>query len=503
MKKGETPKLDSEWWKKNKPGTLNATGLGAALRTYEVHVDKFEWAEALEALEVVEDKVAEALKKCSKVLHGDVIECLKKYPAVLKAETARLEDRMEAELEKEDDQKAPKQTVGDPEVLWSKSLGAVFMETYGSKHPRLTSVTGGVMELKLNADLRRTLEKEGAEVIAMRMVDSCNKLFDRCLAEVHKRLKTVTATEDDELEKEVEDVFDDVIGKCGPIFKKIPDAEWNKFLAKKKQYKDYQVKVVYNAGLTTLKAAATAVSLGGAVVTGGATLAMSIVGAVYVCTEVAKQIREAAVEAEDVLHALVKDLGRMKDEFEDVKTKAGAKAKAVGSTIGNTILGYPAFPSIARCRQEIDLADDKTAGLSVKHVKLGREIGKALSKLEALDKVLYSSELSEKVKIQKKVAKLRAGLDDSLNATHAIGARVHDCEGMLKKLDRFMQKVEAGAPSWIDAFDRFFPLAYNLAVSTANAGCGVDSSKSLTETGSVLATLGAEVLSEIKKQVEM
>lgn len=36
MKKGVTPELDSKWWAKNKAKTLTKTGIGKALRNYEV-----------------------------------------------------------------------------------------------------------------------------------------------------------------------------------------------------------------------------------------------------------------------------------------------------------------------------------------------------------------------------------------------------------------------------------------------------------------------------------
>lgn len=502
MKKGEKPQLSSGWWEKNKAKTLLKTGVGEALRAYEVKVEAFDWAGAITALKTVKTKTADAAKKCNKTLHGETLECLLKFPGVITEEEKRLNGLIEKEKNKVPP--APKQQMGSPEVLWGKSIGIHFFKLYGSKHKWLKSATGGQVELRVNGDIQRVLIAEKAEVIANRMTDRADLLFTESLKELNQKLTAATAnlTTDEEKIDAFEDLANAIFSSIAPKFKKIPGEEWKKFLDKKKQYKEYQIKCGFNAAITTLKAVGTGLSMGAAVVTGGATLALAVVGAVSTVADAVKQIRDAAQEAETVIKRVEKHLAKMKEEFTDTEKKALAQAKATGSTIANTILNFPLFPSVKACDDDVKLASNKTAGLDIKHVKLGGVVSKAIQKIEALDKEIKKAPPEKTTKIQKNIVKARETLSSALDKCHNLGARLSEIEPTLEKVEGFLAKVQANQGKWVEYFDKIFPVVYNLALAGANAGVGFVDAKNALETANTAISLSNDILIEVKNQLE-
>jgi hypothetical protein len=96
MKKGDSLKLDSAWWAKNKPPTLPSTGLGAALKEYEKYrmtafpakvkdKDYRQAIAALAALEKVEVARRKGIALCGTVLYYDTKAALQKNAAITKA----------------------------------------------------------------------------------------------------------------------------------------------------------------------------------------------------------------------------------------------------------------------------------------------------------------------------------------------------------------------------------------------------------------------------------
>lgn len=502
MKKGEKPQLDSKWWEKNKAKTLLKTGVGEALRVYEAKMDKFDYAGAITALKTVKTKTADAAKQCNKTLHAETLECLLKFPGVISEEEKRLNQKIEEEKNKP--KPPPKQQMGSPEILWSKSIGLHFFKLYGSKHKWLKSASGGQVELRVNGDIQKLLIAEKAEVIAQRMVDRSDKLFVASLGEINNKLTAAVAnlTTDEEKIDAFEDIANTVFSSIAPMFKKIPAEEWKKFLEKKEQYRDYQIKCGFNAAITTLKAVGTGLAIAAAVPTGGASLALAVVGGVSTVADAVKQIRDAAQEAETVLKRLVKNLEKMRSEFLDTEKKALAQAKAVGSTIANTILNFPVFPSLKSCEDDCGLADNKTAGLNVKHVKLGGDVSKAIKKLDELDKLISKAPPNKVGKIQKGIIKTRETLSKALDKCSAIGPRVDACEELVEKVKEMLDEVKSNAGTWLKVFDKVFPVVYNLAMAAANAGVGFADAKNALETANTAISLTNDILIEVKNQVE-
>jgi predicted nucleic acid-binding Zn-ribbon protein len=215
-----------------------------------------------------------------------------------------------------------------------------------------------------------------------------------------------------------------------------------------------------------------------------------------------RQIRDAAQECETVIKRLAKNLDKMNKEFQDTKKKAGAQAKEVGKTIADTILNYPLFPTVKTCGDDCTLADNKSAGLNVKHVKLGGDVSKALKKLDDLDKFLAKAKTNKEIaKIQKDVIKIRKTLDEALKKTSAIGERVTFCEDLVEQCQELLVEVEAGAGKWLTVFEKVFPIVYNLAMAGANAGVGFVDAKNALETANTALGLTNDVLTEVKNNI--
>lgn len=505
MKKGEVPQLSSKWWEKNKAKTLLNTGLGAALRVYEAKKERFDWDGVLDALKDVDAAAKKAVSKCSDTLHKETKECLQKFPGVIKkeAEEAKKKKSEEEKKKQEKGSEVAKQKIGSPEVLWARSIGEEFTKKYAGNFPWLKSLQAGMIELKVNSDMQKTLLQEGDQVIAMRMIDTCNKLFWAALEDLKKDAEGVENAE----EKVMIAEFTSTAKNAGTILAKqiaaVPKREWDKYIAKKKQYKDYKVQVAINATIGGLKAVGSGLALAAAVPTGGASLAFGIIGAFNSVMDIAKQCRDGFQEAETVIKRMAKNLKTMSEEFEDTKKQAAAKAKLVGGTIANTILAFPVLPTIKTVSDDYSLADNKAAGLNVKAVALGKGAMKVMDKIDALDDLLSKSKDKKAVaKAQKQIVELRKKVSSLFDETHAMGERVSATEDALEGVKELIDEVKQGAGKYITAFERIFPAVYNVAMGLANAGVGFAEAKSALEFANTGIGLANDLLLEVKNQVE-
>ena len=83
MKKGAAPELRQKWWSKNKAMTLKKTGLGAALKDYEVAEKLSNSKRMLKALDAVKKKAKTAEGACVKKLHDETLAALQRYPRII------------------------------------------------------------------------------------------------------------------------------------------------------------------------------------------------------------------------------------------------------------------------------------------------------------------------------------------------------------------------------------------------------------------------------------
>lgn len=505
MKKNEKPQLDAGWWRKSKAKTLPTTGLGKALDVYEARLDKFQWTQALTALKDVEKCAAIGVKKGSSVMHKDTIEVLKKFPALIKKEKSRIDGKIKEEAQRAASataSKPPKQKVGKAVVIWSKDFGKEFMKRYGKQHAWIKQMSGPEFALKLNDDVLDVLEKEGADVLAFRMIEQANKLFPQVMDELHIALTNAEKRTSDEglLTAFVPKAVARYQKQYGKKFEAIPGAVWKKFVAKKKQYKDYKVDTAFSIATTGLKLVGSGLAVAAAVPTGGATLALGVYGAVQSVGSAAQVTRDFAQQAETVIKRLAKNLNKLSKEWQDMK--AQATARSTGGTVANTILSYPAIPTVSTCADDWKLADNKVAGLDVKNVDFGKKVRKALTELDKLDRALAKSEDKKAIsKTFREIKTLRKHLDKMLNLCSTIGARQSKAEDMLDDLGKVLKALKKGTPVYLKVFEKAFPIVHNLAMAGANAGLGFADAKTALDTANTAIGLSNDILGEINAQV--
>lgn len=184
MKKGEKPKLDQAWWKKNKAKTLKSTGFGEAIKEYtdlkatlakgglyERTYANFAKADsALKNVEVVRKK---AIGMCGK-LHDETKDGLVAYDAVIKAEAAVLSS-LKKDYDKFVDKFATTKRNGFREMParetdW-KEMKKKVDATVKTGNASLTSEDKKA--IKMSLDLALSVKKE-VEALVAQTIKSCD-----------------------------------------------------------------------------------------------------------------------------------------------------------------------------------------------------------------------------------------------------------------------------------------------------------------------------------------
>ena len=91
MKKGEMPQLSEKWWKTNKGGTVKDVGLAKALEAYEdanrllrTGESTLAYDEVVKSLKSLAPVVTKQIAACTKALHTETIDALKRYEPLIK-----------------------------------------------------------------------------------------------------------------------------------------------------------------------------------------------------------------------------------------------------------------------------------------------------------------------------------------------------------------------------------------------------------------------------------
>jgi len=245
----------------------------------------------------------------------------------------------------------------------------------------------------------------------------------------------------------------------------------------------------------------------GSVATGGASLILGIVGLVRGIAALAKQIQDAARDAEKVEKVLKGDLDTLLKRYQDAqgKAKKGVQgASEVTASVLKGILGTdtPFLATLPKCGSNYDLWDNKVAGLSVAGRKLSAQIVKGLTACDKLDKMLKGSTDKDVRKIYTKLQKARASLDKSLTNCTNMMSRVSNAEKNMPKLKRMLDALSAQNPKYADIFEKVFPVVVNLTLAGANAGVGFKEASSLLETLNTSLGLFNDLASEGESVLE-
>jgi len=510
MKKGATPELDSKWWAKNKPMTLTKTGIGDALRNYEVAQAKKDDQKVLATLSALKKAVANGVSKANPKLHADTIAALKKYPKIIENEIKLANERIARDAQAAKDAKggaAPKQKMGKPVVIWSIDVGVEVQKKF--KPAWLESFKGYKMALKLNDDILTLLEAEEDYVTPAFMVEDAQDVGKETVDAIVDAAKKVDAFKGtpqavDKKRADFVRLAEALIRSQAKKLEKIPDARWKKFVARHQQYRDYKIKAGFDVTIGVLGVAGSAAGIVGS---GGAGLVLGIVALVRSTAGLMKQIYDLALDADKVGKDLKKDCDTLMARYKDAVGKANKKTQAaaeVGGTVLKSILGTdaPFLATIPKAKSNLDLWDNKIAGVTVAGREASKKISQALKGCDAAEKMIKKAEGKEAQKIYKTLVELRKKLDDALNKTSDLMAKVSRFEKNSPALEKVLNALDKQNSDFAKIFDQVFPTVVNLTLSGASAGVGFKEAKTTLETFNSALGLVNDIASEGKTHLE-
>ena len=513
MKKNAVPELNQKWWSKNKAKTLKKTGLGKALKDFEVAEELMDHDRMLTALSDVKKKVAAAQQECSTKSHAETIAALKKYPGLIQKRETEIKAKKKQVAARSAAPAAPKQKVGKSVVIWKKDLGKELLKIYNP--PWVKDIKGYEFKLSLNDDLLDVLEAEGDYVTPQQMVDDANELTGKLLSALVKQMKQIEAAADKETDpakkQKIYEAFDtkakQLLTASKPHFEKIPEARWKNFVRRKKQYKDYKVKTGVDITLGALGVAGGIAGVAGSAATGGTSLVLGIVSLVRGVAQLADKIKDAARKTEQVEKALESDLYTLKDRYQNALGQARKGAQGASEITGSVIKGVlstdaPFMATLPKCEKNFGLWQNKVAGLAVGGRKLSAAISKALAECDKLEKILKKSADAKVREYLDKLRKARKSLDKALNECSDMMGRVTKADKNAPKLKTLLDALKAQNPKYADIFDRAFPAVVNLTLAGASAGVGFDAAKNMLDEVNTGLGLMNGILGEGKSQLE-
>ena len=118
------------------------------------------------------------------------------------------------------------------------------------------------------------------------------------------------------------------------------------------------------------------------------------------------------------------------------------------------------------------------------------------------EKAIKKAENKEAQKIYKTLVDMRKKLDDALNKTSDLMAKVRKFEKNGPALEKTLKALDNQNSDFAKIFDKVFPVVVNLTLSGAGAGVGIKEAKTTLETFNSALGLANDILSEGKGQLE-
>jgi len=289
--------------------------------------------------------------------------------------------------------------------------------------------------------------------------------------------------------------------------RKIPPQVWSDWIKTRDKYKKYQYKTAVSIGKSILGVVSSAVSLAGAVGTYGATLPMSIIALTRSSIGLATDVKNAALEVEQVEKVIRADSKVLEAAF-----KKGGKAALVAGSLGakavQSILNTDIGPSMKSLTSNVDLWGNKFSGLEVTVTRLGGSITEFVDKGEEVAKFIKTLPVGkERKKMEEKLVKLEKATAKLLTANDAMNARMEQAQKKFReKCLPAITKLKEAYPKLALKFEDLAPVVVNLGLGLGGADYSematgsLDGLKSMLEAGNELAGATKEVYSALKKK---
>lgn len=394
-------------------------------------------------------------------------------------------------------------------VIWKREIDSEVKKIY--KSVTLPNIKGYSVELSLGGTILDALEKENDHRTPALMVedaqDACAEVVKSIAAYLKQLDEACNGQPIDKVNKAVDTaktVIHDKITKLGIELKKVPKARWDKWVATKKQYKDYKWDCAAKITLGTLGAVGSGLAIAAAVPTGGATLALGIVGGAKSGLELFKIGAKMWAEAETVQKKVLLSIAALQKIYGDAQKKSHkGGAKEAGLSILNAILPLELGPTLSVVASDCDLWSNKLAGIELTADKKAKLAMKLLKDADALEVLLKKSKSKDAGKILDKLTKMRKAIDSALELAHSESARVRDGRKWHEFLaGKVLPELKSKQPKWTEIFDRVLPTIVNLALTGAGAGVGYTDAKKAIEFAQTSLDLANGIMGEIKAQLE-
>jgi hypothetical protein len=389
-----------------------------------------------------------------------------------------------------------------PYDLWHAEIAKALNNKVKSK---FFNIRGGEVKLVIGDQIAGLVKKEQElkGLVLQKMVDDAQDAFKKTVQKLKILVQSYDAEAEDsqdaaevislaaELKAEVNQEQDALKAKL----LKIPKKRWDAWKKAPKEYKDYQIEVGRNVTMAALGVVGSAAALVAAVPTGGATLALGIVGGIKSVVTAAKLAYDLYVEMETVQKSVLADLKTLESAYQ----KYGGAKSMLGTTV-NTFLMADVVPNIPKVEKNTKLWSSKLAGIDVAGRRLTSLALKTLNKATALAKELKTPKARQ---ASEKLTKLRGSIDKLLENASDMNGRIRPpVEQSLKAAKTVVKALQQEQPQVAAIFDKAFPAFVNIALAAGNAANGIATAKSTLETANAAVTLAADLASTVKDLVE-
>ena len=385
-------------------------------------------------------------------------------------------------------------------VLWERDVSEQMRKAYKSK--ALPNLKGYSVELSLGGKLLKAFEKEKDHVTPQQMVEDAQELCDEVVADLNKDLKKLDTDLDGAEEEEIEkrcDAFEKEMAKqvkeLGKKVAKVPEIRWQKFVDAKEQYKDYKIESGFKVTIGTLGAIGSGLAIAAAVPTGGASLALGIVGGIRSGLGLAKLLHGLWQDLEDVQASAEKNLDILAERY---KSKGKLVANETGGNLINTIFGAEFASTVGKVENDVKLWSNKLAGVTVNGHKLGAEAIGVLKDIDKLEKMLKSKKSRS---IKAKIEKLQPQLEKLLSKAEEMNGRVGPSEKCLDAAEQLVKELNQKVPDLQKAFNTLLPIVTSLALAGANAGVGFKEAADALDYANTALGLANDLLSTVNDAV--
>ncbi len=369
-----------------------------------------------------------------------------------------------------------------------------------------------IVQMTVNKDLAKVMEKEGASIVQQTMVDAANRSVDSSvqtlaslMAVFRKKVQRAPVRMESngeftaliQAENELRANCNTVIRTLMRELEQIPQRQWDQFAKSRTEYRKYQAKsgAKLAAGATGVGVSVGALAGSGA--TGGATLALGIIALQRSIVALYSEVKSLSQTAEQVLDALIKDIISLNQSYGKSNGRVRLGAREFASSAMRSVTGGlgGGIASGSRMREKVSLLKDKKNGLLTNCFTLSRELNKQLDSLQRMRAKYIDKELS-----QAQSRRLQYYFDKAGDKTMMLISFTSDYYSRWSNVGRLLNYLEPNIaflnennPKGAAVAGRFMEMLTSLGLSGASGGIDIKSANTAFEQAKDISLLIKDV----------